>query len=222
MTDTALSEALTLDDLRVALAPAVASAASFDGWTAKAVEAAAVEQGVDPALAAFAFRDGAMAMIEAWIASTDLAMNAACPRSDMALLPIRERIRTLVWTRLEAARGKEEALSRALAILSMPQNLRRAAKLGWRSADAMWRLAGDTAVDYNHYTKRATLAALYGSTLQVFAGDENADKAEARAFLDRRIAGVMRFEKVKSQLLRPKEERFSMTRLLGRLRYPAR
>jgi ubiquinone biosynthesis protein COQ9 len=31
----------------------------------------------------------------------------------------------------------------------------------------------------------------------------------------------MRFEKAKAQLLRPSDNRFSMARLLGRLRYPA-
>jgi len=86
----------------------------------------------------------------------------------------------------------------------------------------MWRLAGDRATDYNHYTKRAILAGIYAATLQVFAHDTSEDKADTRAFLDRRIEGIMRFEKAKAQLLRTPEERFSMTRLLGRLRYPAR
>jgi ubiquinone biosynthesis protein COQ9 len=94
-------------------------------------------------------------------------------------------------------------------------------RLGWNSADAMWRLAGDTATDYSHYTKRTILAGLYAATLAIFVGDESDGKAETLAFLDRRIEGVMRFEKAKARLLRPEIERFSMARLLGRLRYPA-
>jgi ubiquinone biosynthesis protein COQ9 len=86
----------------------------------------------------------------------------------------------------------------------------------------MWRLAGDTATDYNHYTKRATLGALYAATLAVYAQDKSEDRADTRAFLDRRIEGVMRFEKAKARLLKPRDESFSVTRLLGRLRYPAR
>ena len=86
----------------------------------------------------------------------------------------------------------------------------------------MWRLAGDVATDYNHYTKRAILASIYTATLAVFVNDESEDKADTRAFLDRRIDGVMRFEKAKAQFLRPDAERFSVTRFLGRLRYPAR
>jgi ubiquinone biosynthesis protein COQ9 len=211
----------SLYDLRIRLAPLLAQAAVFDGWTAQAVRAAAEQAGVDADVALYAFKDGPMAMVAAWIASVDVAMARALPRAELAALPVRERIRSLVQARLDAIAGNEEALSRALAIMAMPQNAARAVKLGWHSADVMWRLAGDTATDYNHYTKRAILAGVYGATLAVFADDRSAGKAETRAFLDRRIAGIIRFEKTKAQLLRTPDERFSMARFLGRLRYPA-
>ena len=215
------AEAATLDDLRIALAPAIADAAIFDGWSDAAVAAAAPVAGVDPAAAAFAFRGGAMEMIAAWIASIDRAMAEALPPEALAALPIRERIRRLVQFRLDAIVGTREALRRALAIMAMPQNAARALRLAWQSADAMWRLAGDTATDYNHYTKRVTLGTIYAATLAVYAQDESEGFAETRAFLDRRIAGVMKFEKAKARILRPRDETISLTRLLGRLRYPA-
>ena len=109
-----------------------------------------------------------------------------------------------------------------MAIMAMPQNLAAAAKLGWRSADAMWRLAGDTAADYNYYTKRLTLGGIYAATLAVFVADTSEGKAETRAFLDRRIGGVMRFEVAKSRLLPDEVGHFSPARFLGRLRYPVR
>ncbi|WP_226638268.1 COQ9 family protein [Novosphingobium profundi] len=217
-----MEEATSLADLRRNLAPAIADAAAFDGWSAQAVEQAARQHGVDPELAAYAFGGKQMAMIEAWIEAIDAAMFAAVPADSLAGVPVREKIRRLVMARLEAASGREEALTRALAIMAMPQNLARAAQLGWYSADLMWRVAGDTATDYNHYTKRTTLGALYAATLQVFAREKDPEKPETRAFLERRIEGILRFEKVKAQLTRSPDERFSLTRLLGRLRYPAR
>ena len=213
---------LTLDEIRLALAGDVAASAVFDGWSMAAVESAAQLRRLDPRVAHAAFADGPMAMIAAWIESVDQAMAAALPAAVVASLPVRERIARLVLARLDAIAGREEALRRALAIMAMPQNLVRAARLGWHSADAMWRLAGDTASDFNHYTKRATLAGIYAATLAVFADDTSEGKAQTRAFLDRRIAGIMRFEKAKARLVRPSDEHFSMARLLGRLRYPAR
>ncbi|HOB13779.1 MAG TPA: COQ9 family protein [Novosphingobium sp.] len=217
-----MSEPASLAELRRALAPALADAAAFDGWSEAAVRDAARTCGIDEAAALFAFSGGAMDMIDAWVASVDAAMQAALPPEKIAPLKIRERIRTLVQFRLDAIAGQKEALRRAQAIMAMPQNVARAAALGWRSADAMWRLAGDTASDYNHYTKRLTLGSIYAATLAVYVGDNSEGHAETRAFLDRRIEGIMKFEKAKARLLRPREAVFSPTRLLGRLRYPAR
>lgn len=218
MTDT---QDLSLDELRLELAPRIAAAAAFDGWSDEAVASAAGQAGVDPDVAAYAFKGGAMDMIAAWIAYVDARMEDAFDADTLAAMPVRERIRSLVWFRLESVADGQESLRRAIAIMAMPQNTRRALKLGWSSADAMWRLAGDTSVDYNYYSKRAILAGIYAATLAVFVDDKSEGKAETLAFLGRRIEGIIRFEKAKGQLLKSGDERFSVARFLGRLRYPA-
>lgn len=220
--DAMTADATSLEDLRRQLAPAIADAAVFDGWSKAAVAAAAEQHGVDLAVANFAFADGAMAMIAAWIAACDAAMAAQWPAERLAQLKIRERIRTLVQFRLDYVTPQQEALVRALALMALPQNAPQAAKLGWHSADLMWRLAGDTATDYNHYTKRTILAGIYAATLAVLAHDRSEGQADTKAFLERRIDGVMKFEKAKARLLGREFTGFSPARFLGRLRYPAR
>ena len=216
-----MAEPASLNELRRALAPAIAEAAAFDGWSVAAVREAATRQGIDPDAAVYAFAAGPMAMIGAWTGCIDADMAKALPAERLAAMKIRERIRALVLFRLEAAAPHKESLRRALAIMAMPMNAPRALAIGWNSADAMWRLAGDTATDYNHYTKRMTLGALYAATLAVFVDDDSEDFADTRAFLERRIEGVMKFEAAKARLLRPREVGFSPARFLGRLRYPA-
>src|SRR3990167_741522 len=152
---------LTLDELRPVLAPQIAASAMFDGWSDAALVGAAEASGIDPDVARLAFPGGAMDMIEAWIATIDAAMAAALPAEKLAAMKVRERIRALVAFRLEVMTGLEESLRRAHSVMAMPQNLRRALTIGWRSADVMWRLAGDSATDYNHYSKRAILAGIY-------------------------------------------------------------
>lgn len=212
----------SLDELRRQLAPLVADAAVFDGWSDEAVAAAADQAGVDPHVAAFAFSGGPMAMIAAWIAACDAAMAHEWPAERLAQLKIRERIRTLVQFRLDYVTPQQEALARALAIMALPQNAAEGVRLGWRSADLMWRLAGDTATDYNFYTKRTILSGIYAATLAVLAHDRSEGQADTRAFLERRIDGVMKFEKAKAQFLGRDFTGFSPARFLGRLRYPAR
>lgn len=217
----ALSADATLDEIRLALAPEIALAAMFDGWSDAALVSAAEGEGLDPAVVRLAFKDGAMDMITAWIHAVDAAMQAEFSDGRLDTMPIRERIRSLVMFRIEKVAGLKEALRRALAIQAMPQNAAATLKLGWNSADQMWRLAGDTATDYNHYTKRAILASIYAATLAILLEDESDDLAETRAFLDRRIENVMQFEKAKAKLLADREG-FDVMRFLGRLRYPAK
>ncbi|WP_395629508.1 COQ9 family protein [Sphingorhabdus sp.] len=212
----------TLDEVRAVLAPIIARNAGFDGWSDAAVHAAADEAGVDRDVAKLAFKDNAIDMIDAWIDSIDMELAHRLPAEKLAAMKIRDRITALLATRLEIMAPDRESLRRAMAIMAMPRNLVRSAKIGWRSADRMWRLAGDTASDFNHYTKRMTLSAVYASTLSVFVNDDSDNFADARAFLDRRIDNVMQFEKVKFQAKQRQEYVPSLSRFIGRLRYPAR
>ena len=160
-------------------------------------------------------------MIDAWFAQIDAAMLAALPPEQLAAMKVRARITALVEARLDLLAPHREGLRRALAILAMPQNIAHGARLGWRAADTMWRAAGDTATDYNHYTKRAMLAAVYAATTTVSLDDDSAGQADTRAFLARRIDGILRFEKAKAGFLARTSHRPSLSRFIGRLRYPA-
>lgn len=222
MPDSALPDDPTLDEIRAALAMDVARNAAFDGWNARAVASAAEARAIDSDLARLAFDGGAAGMIDAWFAAVDAEMARRCPPDALAVMKIRERITHLVETRLAIVAPEREALRRAIAILAMPQHAAHAARLGWRSADAMWRVAGDTATDYNHYTKRMTLGSVYAATIAVFLNDESEQWADTRAFLARRIDGIMRFEKAKAGWRRRREHWPSLSRFVGRLRYPAR
>ena len=211
-----------LEKLRRQLALPVGENAVFDGWTAKAVDSAAAQLGIDPVQARLAMPKGQAAMIDLYIKEVDRALEAWATPDRLASMKIREKIRGLVWHRLEIMTPAREAVRRALAILAMPQNAPLGLRIGWRTADVMWRIAGDTSTDFNHYTKRATLGAVYGSTLLVWLDDESDGFADTAAFLDRRIDNVMDFEKWKAQWRGSSDRRLSLSRFLGRLRYPPR
>ena len=210
-----------LEQLRRRLALAVGENAVFDGWTRAAIDSAAGQLGVDPVQARLAMPKGQAAMIDLYIQEVDRALEAWFTPKRLKPMKIREKIRALVWHRLEIMGPAREAVRRALAILAMPQNVPLALRTGWRSADLMWRIAGDTSTDFNHYTKRMTLGAVYGSTLLVWLDDQSEGWTDTAAFLDRRIDDVMRFEKFKAEW-RGSSEHLSPSRFLGRLRYPPR
>ena len=210
-----------LEKLRRQLALAVGENAVFDGWTQKAVDTAAQQLGIDPAQARLAMPKGQAALIDVYIQEVDRALEAYFTPERLAGMKIREKIRSLVWHRLEIMGPAREAVRRALAVLAMPQNLPLALRISWRTADHMWRIAGDTSTDFNHYTKRMTLGALYGSTLVAWLDDQSEGWGDTAAFLNRRIDNVMRFERFKADW-RGSSEHLSPSRFFGRLRYPPR
>ncbi|MFT3978330.1 MAG: COQ9 family protein [Sphingomonas bacterium] len=209
----------TLDEIRTALAPAIAANAAFDGWSAAARDMAAETIGVDADVAALALPD-APAMIDAWFTTIDTAMLAKVTPEMLAAMKVRARITALVEARIDTIAPNRESLRRALAILALPGNVALGARLGWRTADRIWHAAGDTATDYNHYTKRTILLGVYAATMTVLLDDDSEGQADTRAFLSRRIDGIMRFEKAKAGFQRRLRHRPSLSRFVGRLRYP--
>lgn len=211
-----------LERMRRELALAVGENAVFDGWSRAAVDSAARQLGIDPVQARLAMPKTQAGLIDVYIEEVDRSLEAYFTPKRLSGMKIREKIRALVWRRLEVMGPAREAVRRALAILAMPQNVPLALRIGWRTADLMWRIAGDTSTDFNHYTKRMILGGVYGSTLLAWLDDESDGWSETAGFLDRRIDDVMRFEKFKAEWRGSSEQRLSLSRFLGRLRYPPR
>jgi len=184
----------------------------FDGWSARALAAAATDCGYDAGLVARAFPDGAIGALDFWVAETDAAMLHALETRDLAAMKIRDRVKVAILTRLELTAPHREAVRRALTLEVLPQHARRALKQLYRTVDAIWYAAGDTATDFNFYTKRLLLAGVYSTTLLRWQDDKSEGFAATAAFLDRRLADVMRIQQAKGRL----------AKLTGRLPGPLR
>lgn len=170
---------------------------AFSGWTWPGVVAAAERAGMDPAMAGAVFPGGLPDMVAHFSDWADRQMIDALAGTDPAALRVRERVALAVEKRLEALAPHREAVRAALSYWTMPQRGMRAGGVVWRTADRIWDWAGDTATDYNRYTKRALLCGVIGSTTLAWLGDGGADgdMAATRAFLARRIENVMQMGK---------------------------
>jgi ubiquinone biosynthesis protein COQ9 len=186
--------------LRDRLADALASEAVFDGWTRAALSAAARQLELPAGEADRLFPGGPVQILTFLSERADLRMVEDMEKEGVAALKMRDRIKNAVRIRLERHAGEREAARRALALLSLPFNAGLALKLLYKTVDAMWYAAGDTSTDFNFYTKRATLAGVYSSTLLYWLNDRSPGGEATWGFLDRRIDDVMKIEKLKSQV----------------------
>ena len=198
--------------------------AAFDGWSRRTLLNAAKDAGVDPATARRLFPRGGDSLLE-WLDDwADRQMLAATEGEDLSQLPVRRRITRLARARLEALGQHREALRRAAVAHLLPGNVLGSGRSLWQTVDRMWQaagLGGDPAEGFGYYSRRATLAGVLTATFLYWLQDQSDGFADSWAFLDRRIDDVMRFEKFKAQW-RGSSERLSVSRFLGRLRYPPR
>ena len=181
------------------LIEAVLSHIPFDGWSETSLKMAAADCGLSEAELAALFPAGIADAIAAYGAYADKMMVTEFEErhdDDSAPMPVHIKIRTLILIRLEQAAPHKEVVRRTLAVLARPQHAKLAAKMLYDTVDAMWRAAGDTSTDYNFYTKRASLSAVYSATLLAFLSDNSADMAKTEAFLDRRLADIARIPKL--------------------------
>lgn len=185
------------------------------GWNTALVARALAAAGLSEAEGQLLLPEGPRDLAALLSRRHDAAALERLAALDVAALKIRQRIREGVVARLDAAAQNADVLRPLAVFLAFPTNLALAVRLTWDSADALWRWAGDTATDENHYSKRAILSGILVSTLAV---DLASGRASALSHLDARIDNVMAFEKWKAGL-KPMDLATEVVSALARMRY---
>jgi len=168
----------------------------FDGWSLAGLKAGALAIDLPEAQIAVLFPDGgteAALWLDDW---ADRQMLDALDAIDLKALKVRERVATAVKARLAVLGPHREAVRRAISLKASPWGAAKAAEIVYRTVDAIWYAAGDTATDFNFYTKRALLAAAYGPTVLYWLNDSSEGSSDTFAFLDRRLGDVMQIPKL--------------------------
>jgi len=195
----------------------------FDGWTQATFDAALADSDVDPALARAAFPRGPVDMALAFHYRGDALMVQRIAEADLGQMRFRDRVAAAIRFRLEAMEMDKEAVRRGATLFALPNHAADGAGAIWHTADAVWTALGDSSRDYNWYTKRATLSAVYSSTVLYWLGDDSPGHQATWDFLDRRIDNVMSFEGVKGKVMKSPLGRVlekGPLRLLDRVRAP--
>ena len=185
------------------------------GWGSRMLARAAAQACLSAGEAILLLPNGPRDLAALLSGRHDQAAMTALAGVDSKTLKMRDRIRRGVEARLDAAEVDAPAVRRWAGFLTLPQNLPLALRLTWESADRIWRWAGDTATDENHYSKRAILSGILLSCLAIRL---HGGPAAASEYLDARIENVMAFEKWKAGI-KPADYARMVAEALGRLRY---
>lgn len=178
----------------------------FDGWTLQTIENAAAQLGYESGTVRALFPAGLNDVLIHFSDWADRMMLDFYAQDQHMSTPenmrVRDRIRNHVLARLEVLEPHKESVRLAAQYWKLPHHSPQAAKAIWNTADTIWQACGDTASDYNRYTKRALLSGILSATTLVWLRDSNEGYTETREFLDRRIENVMQFGKIIGKLKR--------------------
>ena len=172
----------------------------FDGWGMAALAAGASDLGLSTGQIHAVFVTPERDFPGHFADWADRRMLERLAGMDFAAMKVREKITAAVRARLEILDGHEEAVRRLIGLLSLPGNAGAALRDGYRTVDAIWRVAGDQATDFNFYTKRGLLAAVLASTTLFWLDDASEGHVETWAFLDRRIEGIMKIPRYQARV----------------------
>lgn len=184
-----------MNTLRTKILLAALPDVAFDGWHDGLVEAATTRAGIDVSAADAAFPNGTRELALYFSSWADDEMRARLARENLESLRVRDRVARGVEIRLDILAPWKQAVSSALCYLGTPPGGLLLPQHVWRSADIIWQAAGDTATDYNRYTKRFLLSGVITATILYWLGDDSEGQADTKAFLSRRIDNVLKVGK---------------------------
>ncbi len=162
-----------------------------EGWSNALIHQVSAELGVDHDYFMALFPGGLEDLVAQFSDVLDRRMIESLADQKNKKMRVRDKIEAAVLERFAVAEPYKDASRLALAYWSVPPRTLRAARVVWRTADRMWDFAGDTATDYNRYTKRGLLSGVITSTTLVWIKDVTDDYAMTRSFLSNRIDNVL-------------------------------
>jgi ubiquinone biosynthesis protein COQ9 len=176
------------------------------GWTRKALQAGARDEGL-PSAAHGMFPRGGAELIHFFYTKSNLELAEALRREvESARSQGTEKtqnkpfIRSALETRLRMIVPYLDTWPQAMAISALPQNAVQSFTNLLKLTDDVWFYAGDRSVDFNWYTKRLTLAAVYKSTEIYMVQDKSPNLTDTWAFLDNRLGDLQKFGATKTSL----------------------
>lgn len=175
----------------------------FDGWTMAVFESAAVSLGHDETIVRAVFPQGLHDTLKTFSSHADAAMLKALADDQVETIRIRDKVARAVETRIDCLLPYKDCVRQTASLLARPQYLRLAGAMTWNTADKIWNWAGDTATDYNHYTKRGLLSGVISATMLYWLQDDSEDARKTRDFLRRRIENALFIGKTAAPVIKP-------------------
>ncbi|CAN8186990.1 unnamed protein product [Coccothraustes coccothraustes] len=176
------------------------------GWTAEAIAEGAKTLGLSVAAAGLFHSDGSELILH-FVSECNTELSELLKKEQKLVQlgeaekkPIDEFLRDAVEARLRMLIPYIEKWPQALSVLLLPRNIPSSLNLLTSMIDDIWHYAGDQSTDFNWYTRRAVLTAIYNTTELVMMQDSSPGFEDTWRFLENRVADAMTMSNTATQV----------------------
>jgi len=170
------------------------------GWCDEVLEQASLDAGFSKEHGKLLLVGGLKELIELFFQKINNKMLMYFATEDTKKLGISAKIKLALKIRIRVLTPYKKVVAKTSSYLSMPWNITFGLKLSWQVVDLIWyEIANDASNDFNYYTKRGLLLAVYGASIQFFLSDTSKKHQDTEDFIDRRIDNVLKLGKFVSK-----------------------
>ena len=171
------------------------SIVKIDGWSEKILNKL-IQQGINNSDLFIFFKNDYKELLKFSIEELNILLENKIKKLNIINLPLNKRIKKILVNRIDILNKDKIFYKKTLNHLLLPQNLNILKKNLYKSVDNMWYLAGDNSTDFNFYTKRIILAAIYINALLIFF---RKDSYEAELNIDDNLKKISKIPKLKNR-----------------------
>ena len=145
------------------------------------------------------FPNGYKDLLKYYFDELNHKITIASKKLNLSKIKTHEKVRALIHLRLLEYKKEKDSIRRAYFTLLLPSNSKIFSIIMFRIVDQIWFLAGDTSTDFNYYSKRGILFAVYNSSV-IFLINNDFNITKTLNFLDKKLQKVSKIPNIKSNL----------------------
>ena len=142
------------------------------------------------------FSEGYLSLLKFYLNELDTQMTSNAKKINLIRMKTPERIKQIILLRLKNNQNEKKIIRRTYFALLYPYHSKVALKSLYKTVDQIWFIAGDKSVDFNFYSKRFILAAIYSSVVLYWI--KNQDIRKTTKFLDKQLRKVSKITQTKN------------------------
>ena len=144
------------------------------------------------------FPEGYLSLLKFYLKELDTQMTLNAKKINLIPMKTHERIKEIILLRLKNNQDEKNLIKRTYFILLLPHHSKVALKSLYNTVDQIWFIVGDKSVNFNFYSKRFILAAIYSSVILFWI--KNQDIKKTTVFLDKQLRKVSKITQTKNKV----------------------